>query len=43
MEARILRRREVERLTHLNKASTYRKMHAGTFPLPVELGECTAA
>ena len=38
MEVRILRRREVERLTRLSKASIYRKMRTGTFPLPLKLG-----
>lgn len=43
MEARILRRREVERLTRLSKASIYRKMQTGTFPLPLKLGERAVA
>lgn len=38
MEIRILRRREVERLTGLSKASIYRKMRDGAFPLPLKLG-----
>ena len=38
MEARILRRRDVERLTALSKASIYRQMREGTFPLPLKLG-----
>ena len=38
MEARILRRREVERLTLLSKASIYRQMQMGTFPMPLKLG-----
>lgn len=38
MEARILRRGDVERLTQLSKASIYRKMREGTFPLPLKLG-----
>ena len=37
MEARILRCRTVERLTRLSKASIYRKMQTGTFPLPLKL------
>ena len=45
MEVRILRRREVERLrlTRLNKASIYRRMRTGTFPLPLKLGERAVA
>ena len=38
-EPRILRRREVELVTQLSKASIYRQMHAGAFPKPVKLGE----
>lgn len=38
MEARILRRREVERLTLLSKTSIYRQMELGTFPVPLKLG-----
>lgn len=38
MEVRFLRRREVERLTRLSRTSIYRKMRAGTFPLPLKLG-----
>ena len=38
MEARILRRRELERLMRLSKASTYRKMQTGTFSVPLILG-----
>ena len=38
MEARILLRREVERLTLLSKASSYRQMQMGTFPMPLKLG-----
>ena len=37
MEARILRRREVERLTLLSKASIYRQMQMGTLPMPLKL------
>ena len=43
MEVGILRRREVERLTRLSKASIYRKMRTGTFPLPLKLGERAVA
>lgn len=38
-EPRILRRREVERLTRLSKASIYRQIHSGSFPRPLKLGE----
>ena len=38
-EPKILRRREVELVTRLSKASIYRQMHAGAFPKPVKLGE----
>ena len=38
METRILRRREVERLTLLSKASIYRQMQMLTFPMPLKLG-----
>ena len=43
MEARILRRREVERLTLLSKASIYRQMQMGTFPMPLKLGPMAVA
>ena len=43
MEVRILRRRDVERLTRLSKASIYRKMRTGTFPSPLKLGERAVA
>ena len=43
MATKIRRRREVERLTRLSKASIYRKMRAGTFPLPPKLGEGAVA
>ena len=39
MGPRIIRRREVELVTRLSKASIYRQMHAGVFPKPVKLGE----
>ena len=35
---RLLRRREVERLTGLGKSSLYRMMRAGNFPEPVRVG-----
>ncbi|WP_144156331.1 helix-turn-helix transcriptional regulator [Paraburkholderia sp. BCC1885] len=34
----ILRRKQVERETGLSRSSIYRRMHAGTFPIPVQLG-----
>ncbi|WP_438391690.1 helix-turn-helix transcriptional regulator [Caballeronia sp. DA-9] len=34
----ILRRKQVERETGLSRSSIYRRMHAGTFPAPVQLG-----
>ena len=43
MEARILRRREAERLTLLSKASIYRQMQMGTFPMPLRLGQRAVA
>ena len=43
MEVRILRRREVERLTRLSKATIHRKMPSWTFPLPLRLGERAVA
>jgi len=38
MEVKIIRRKEVERITGLSKASIYRKMRTGAFPLPLKLG-----
>ena len=43
MEAKILRRRDVERLTLLSKASIYRLMQMGTFPMPLKLGQRAVA
>lgn len=43
MQSRILRRREVERLTLLSKASIYRQMQLGTFPIPLKLGRRAVA
>ncbi|MCY4596258.1 MAG: AlpA family phage regulatory protein [Bryobacterales bacterium] len=43
MEARILRRRDVERLTLLSKASIYRLMQLGMFPTPLKLGQRAVA
>ena len=43
MEARILRRREVERLTLLSRASIYHQMRMGTFPRPLKLGRRAVA
>lgn len=34
----ILRRKQVERETGLSRSSIYRRIHAGTFPAPVQLG-----
>ena len=34
----LLRRKEVERLTALSRATIYRLIKAGKFPLPVEIG-----
>ena len=40
MEARILRRREVERLTSLSKSTLYRlaRQSSSGFPMPIRLG-----
>lgn len=35
---RILRREEVETLTGLSRSTLYRRIHAGTFPVPLDLG-----
>ena len=35
---RLLRRREVERITSMSRSSIYRYMQAGTFPQPVRVG-----
>ena len=43
MEARILRRRDVERLTLLSKAGIYRLMRLGMFPIPLKLGQRAVA
>ena len=37
MKDRLLRRREVEELTGLSRASIYRLMRDGRFPLPVKV------
>ena len=37
MNDRLLRRREVEELTGLSRASIYRLMRSGSFPLPVRV------
>ena len=37
MNDRLLRRREVEELTGLSRASIYRLMRSGRFPLPVRV------
>ena len=38
MQDRLLRRREVEELTGLSRASIYRKLPDGEFPRPVKVG-----
>ena len=38
MQDRLLRRREVERITGVSRASIYRLMRNGSFPLPVRVG-----
>ena len=38
MQDRLLRRREVERITSMSRASIYRLMRSGSFPLPVKVG-----
>ena len=43
MEARILRREEVERLTRLSRGSIYRQMQRGMFPMPLKLGQRAVA
>ena len=37
MVDRLLRRREVERITGLSRSSIYRMMHDGDFPRPVRV------
>ena len=39
MNDRLLRRREVEELTGLSRASIYRLMRSGRFPLPVRVSD----
>ena len=39
----LLRRPEVEAITHLSRAAIYSKMKKGTFPLPVRLGSTSVA
>lgn len=39
----LLRRPEVEAITHLSRASIYSKMKKGAFPLPVRLGSNSVA
>ena len=38
MRDRLLRRREVERITGLSRSSIYRQMQAGDFPWPLRVG-----
>ena len=38
MQDRLLRRREVERITGMSRASIYRLMQRGEFPRPVKVG-----
>ena len=38
MKERLLRRREVERLTSMSRSSIYRLMQEGEFPRPVRVG-----
>lgn len=39
----LLRRPEVEAITHLSRAAIYSKMKKGAFPLPVRLGSNSVA
>ena len=38
MHDRLLRRRDVERITGMSRASIYRLMQDGDFPRPVKIG-----
>ena len=38
MQERLLRRREVERVTGMSRSSIYRLMQEGEFPRPVKVG-----
>ena len=38
MDDRLLRRREVERITSMSRSAIYRAMMEGTFPRPVRVG-----
>ena len=38
MQERLLRRREVERITGMSRSSIYRLMQEGDFPRPVRIG-----
>ena len=38
MQDRLMRRREVERITGMSRSSIYRLMRSGSFPLPVRVG-----
>ena len=39
MNDRLLRRREVEKITGVSRASIYRLMRSGRFPLPVRVSD----
>ena len=43
MDTRLLRRPEVEKLTHLSRSAIYARMKAGTFPPPLRLGANSVA
>ena len=43
MTNKLLKRPEVEAVTHLSRASIYSKIKAGNFPLPVRLGSNSVA
>ena len=39
MAPKLLRREDVEKITHLKRSSIYRLMRKGKFPLPIRIGE----
>ena len=39
MQDRLLRRREVERITSMSRSSIYRLMRSGSFLLPLRVGD----
>ena len=41
MQDRLLRRRDVERMTSMSRSSIYRLMQEGEFPRPVRVGPAT--